>query len=117
VGTVVELRNGEASSRVRKSPQSPVNNLKNEEGQYRAKAKRGPQVRKHADLHVCLQSVLRFRILIRIGSGFNQAGGFGIQIRNQECKKKNRKSLEISCFEVMDVFLRAEGFSCSLDVI
>ena len=40
---MVELRNGEAASRVRK-PQSPVNNLRNEEVQYRAKAKKGPQV-------------------------------------------------------------------------
>jgi hypothetical protein len=31
---------------------------------------------------------------------------------------KNRKSTEFSCFEVLDVlFLRAEGFSCSLGVL
>jgi hypothetical protein len=107
VGTVVELRNGEASSRVRKSPQSPVNNLKNEEGQYRAKAKRGPQVRKHADLHVCLQSVFGFWILIRIrigfgldpdsGSGFNQVSAFGIWKR-ANMTHKNRKK-EILCLK------------------
>jgi hypothetical protein len=30
---------------------------------------------------------------------------------------KNRKNYEISCFEVMDFFLRVEGFSCSSDVL
>jgi hypothetical protein len=30
---------------------------------------------------------------------------------------KNRKSTEFSCFEVLDVLLRAENFSCSLGVL
>ena len=55
---MVELRNGEAASRVRK-PQSPVNNLRNEEVQYRAKAKKGPQV---GTLYILIVIFLNFVI-------------------------------------------------------
>jgi hypothetical protein len=37
--------------------------------------------------------------------------------RRAKMTHKNRKSEEISCFEVLDVLLKGEGFSCCLDVI
>ncbi len=54
---------------------------------------------------------------IRIGSGFNQVSGSGSGSRRKNYTQKLEKNLEISCFEMLDVFLTAEGFFCSLDVL
>jgi hypothetical protein len=61
------------------------------------------------------QSVFR----IRIGSGFDQVSGSGSGSRRAKMTHKNRKNskkLRNFMFGVLDVFLRAKGFSCSLDV-
>ncbi len=59
---------------------------------------------------------------IRIGSGFNQVSGsgFGIRIRIQEGKNdpQKYKKVKISCLKSAECsLLRAEGFSCSFDVL
>jgi hypothetical protein len=59
---------------------------------------------------------------IRIGSGFNQISGsgseFGIRIPEGKNDPQNRKKLKNFMFSSAGCFLlRAEGFSCSLDVL
>jgi hypothetical protein len=71
---------------------------------------------------VCAQFALFYTVFrIRIGSRFNQVSGSvsGLRIRIQEDENDTKigKKLEISCFEVLDVFFRAEGFFFSLDVL
>jgi hypothetical protein len=57
---------------------------------------------------------------IRIGSGFNQVSGFGIQIRIQEGKNEPQKQKQKRNFMFLNAghsFLRAEGFFCNLIVL
>jgi hypothetical protein len=55
---------------------------------------------------------------IRIVSGLDQVSGKGSGSRRAKIPTKIIKNKEISWSEVLDVlFLRAEGFSCSLDVL
>jgi hypothetical protein len=44
-----------------------------------------------------------FRILIRIGYGFNGVSESGSGSRRAKMTQKSRKNQEISCFEVLDV--------------
>ncbi len=61
----------------------------------------------------CVFLLTMFRI--RIGSGLNQVRGPGTGSRKAKMIHKNTKSLEFSCFHGCSL-LRAECFSCSLDV-
>jgi hypothetical protein len=64
------------------------------------------------------------RIRIRNGSGFNRVSGsgsaFGIRIRIKEGKNYRQKYKKVKKFHVSSAgcsLLRAEGFSCSLNVL
>jgi hypothetical protein len=68
---------------------------------------------------VCAPFALFYTVFwIRIGSRFNQVSGSvsGLGIQEDKNDTKIGKKLEISCFEVLDVFFRAEGSFFSLDV-
>jgi hypothetical protein len=67
---------------------------------------------------------IRISIRIRIGSGFNKVPGSvfgsGLRIRIQECKNGLQKYKKVNKFHFISAgcsILRAEGFSCSLNVL
>jgi hypothetical protein len=43
--------------------------------------------------------------------------GSASESRKAKMIHKSRKNLEMSCFEVLDVLFRAEGFLCNLNVL
>jgi hypothetical protein len=64
------------------------------------------------------QRVISFRFLAVVRIRIRIQSGQWIRIQEGKNDLKNRKSSEISCFELLDVlFFRAEDFSCSLDVL
>jgi hypothetical protein len=63
-----------------------------------------------------------FRIRIRIGSGFNQVSGSGFhfRIRIQEGKNDHKIEKKLENFMFCNAgcsLLRAEGFSCRMDLL